>query len=275
MHPAPHGLGTRYGVQTVKGAVLDVRVGATVTAVTVKGKIGADLDPWTGSFAHPDPVELFGAVLAGGLAARGVQLRGEVRRERGPPPGEELFVLRSSLADALVPVNTLSANAVADQVFLATGAAAVGDGTRAGGARATALALERLGVPPAGLVQVDGSGLSRDNRATPRQIAALVDGLLALDPATARAFRESLALAGRTGTLDDRMRGTAAEGRVRAKTGWIRGASALSGVTTTAGGRELVFSILVSYPRELGGLNTNCFKPMHDAIAVLLTELEP
>ncbi len=70
------------------------------------------------------------------------------------------------------------------------------------------------------------------------------------------------------------MKGTAAEGRVRAKTGWVKGASSLSGVVSTLGGREVVFSILVGYPR-VDGLNTRAWKPMQDEICVALTEWTP
>jgi D-alanyl-D-alanine carboxypeptidase/D-alanyl-D-alanine-endopeptidase (penicillin-binding protein 4) len=274
LHPVPHGLRDNLGVTTVAGSVLDVRIGATVSAVTVKGKLGARVDSWVGSFSHPDPVEMFGAVLLGRLREAGVEVDGGIRRTRGAPAGERIATLRSPLVGTLVAVNTHSVNGVADQVFLATGLRALGDASRAGAARATATALDRLGVPDEGLVQVDGSGLSRDDRVTARQVAALVEAALELEDAEAReAFLGSLAVAGRTGTLEKRMGGTVAEGVVRAKTGWIRGASALSGATRTRDGRVLVFSILVGYPRQLPGLNDKCFKPMHDAIAVLLTEL--
>jgi serine-type D-Ala-D-Ala carboxypeptidase/endopeptidase (penicillin-binding protein 4) len=54
-----------------------------------------------------------------------------------------------------------------------------------------------------------------------------------------------LPVAGRSGTLTSRFRGTAAEGTVRAKTGTIIGGVALSGYGTTIGGRAFVFSVLV------------------------------
>ncbi len=274
VHPAPHGLRELYGVDTVQGTELDVRVGATLSAVTVKGELGASIGPWSSSFAHPDPVLLFGHAVAGGLRRHGIELEGEVRRARDVPPGAPLARITSPLVDTLVPINTWSTNSVADQVFLATALAVEGEATRAAGARATARALERLGVQSAGLVQVDGSGLSRDDRATARQISALLDAVLARRDVLARAYRDSLAVAGRSGTLGERMRGTAADGRVHAKTGWIRGASALSGLTTTRAGSDVFFAILVGYPPEASGLNTRCFKPMHDEIATLFTELD-
>ena len=127
----------------------------------------------------------------------------------------------------------------------------------------------RLGVPTAGLVQVDGSGLSRDNRVTARQIAALLDAVVGLGGELSRAYLDSLAVAGESGTLERRMRETPTCGRVRAKTGWISGTSALAGVVETLSGRHLAFSILVDYP-DISGLNTACWKPMADELCAHL-----
>jgi len=159
-----------------------------------------------------------------------------VRRERDVPVGTRLAELRSPLDDILIPINTASVNGVADQLFLALGQAIAGEGTRAGGSDATARALDRLDVPRAGLVQVDGSGLSRLNRVTAHQITSLLRAVLARDPRTAELFLGSLAVAGERGTLEDRMSDTPAEGRVHAKTGWISGAS--GGKNASASGRR-------------------------------------
>ena len=266
--PWGHGLREAFDVSTVaRKKPLVVHVQARGGRATVRGRIPADVTEWNGRFAHPDPVELFGNVLRSRLVAAGIAVEGGVQRERGVPAGREIARLASPLAATLAPINTDSNNAVADQVFFATGDAVMGSGTRAGGGAATVLALERLGVPTAGLVQVDGAGLSRDNRVSARQITALVDAVLGLDAETTEAFLDSLAVAGRTGTLERRMSEIA--GEVRAKTGFIGGTSALSGTVTTADGRELVFSILVDYP-VVAGLNRDVWKRMQDQICIAL-----
>lgn len=275
VHPAPHGLRSRYGVTSIGGSKLDVRVGATVSTVTVRGEIPHSRRDWSAEFSHPDPVAHFGCVLRAQLEKAGIRIRGEVRRTRGVPAGTRLAELRSPVDDTLRPINTDSRNGVADQLFLALGHTLGGGGTRAGGQAATVRALEKLGVPTAGFRQVDGSGLSRDNRVSARQIAALLAAVLAQDGETPRAFLDSLAVAGRRGTLEDRMKGTPAEGRVFAKTGWINGASALSGFAETLDGRRIVFSVLVQYPSEAGGLNRTCFKPMQDEMVRVLVEENP
>lgn len=265
VHPAPHGLRSNYGVAS-SGKRLNVQVGATRTAVTVKGELPAKHAPYLAEFSHPDPVQLFGSVLEARLMRGGIQLHGRLRRERHAPAGESLVALRSSLDDVLVPINTHSRNSVADQLLLALGHALGKGGTLMSGAKVTRRALSELGVPSAGFVQADGSGLSRDNRVTARQLTALIAGVLGRDPETRRVFQASLARNGEPGSLESRLLGEQLAGRVFAKTGWITGASSISGLCLTEAGHELVFSILVSYPAQLGGLNTRCFKPMQDAL---------
>lgn len=278
VHPTPHGLGSRYGVETTRGGPLDVRVGATRSAVTVKGSLAAGDEPFVATFAHPDPVALFGAVLESELRAVGIALEGEIRRERNIAietrlPGP-LAELRSSL-DVLYPtINSDSNNSVADQLFLALGHTVVGRGTRDGALEAVQLALERLGVSTAGWIQVDGSGLSRHNRISAHQVTALLEAVLRGAGEAADLLIDSLAVAGRSGTLAKRLQGTPCEGRIFAKTGWIAGTSALSGVAFPLDGRTLVFSILIDYPPSVGGMNTHCFKPMQDRMCSILVEEE-
>jgi D-alanyl-D-alanine carboxypeptidase/D-alanyl-D-alanine-endopeptidase (penicillin-binding protein 4) len=62
----------------------------------------------------------------------------------------------------------------------------------------------------------------------------------------AAAFRDSLPIAGRDGTLEHRMRGSAAEGRVLAKTGTLNLANALAGYVTTVRGERLAFALFVN-----------------------------
>jgi len=185
-----------------------------------------------------------------------------------------LAVLRTPLAAVLEPINSESNNAVADQLFFALGLAHGGEASRAGAGGAVRAALERLGLGGEAPVQIDGSGLSRQDRISARQLCVLLRGVLGGGERAAGLFRDSLALAGRRGSLASRMGGTPAEGRVRAKTGWIRGTSALSGTVLTLAGERLCFSILVEYPPAVSGLNTHCWKPLGDRICVELVGFE-
>jgi D-alanyl-D-alanine carboxypeptidase/D-alanyl-D-alanine-endopeptidase (penicillin-binding protein 4) len=264
--PRDHGMLENFGVRTLASGGVVVHMQALASGLLVSGTIGAKSGRWSDACAAPDPVALFGSALRAALARRGVLVQGRVRRERGAPAGIAIAHLRSPLADQLTAINTDSTNACADQVFLATAYATSGYGTREAGARATKLALDRLGVPSAGLVQVDGSGLSRADRVSARQMAALIEAVLARDERSAQLYNDSLAVAGRTGTLEKRMRGTPAEGRVHAKTGFIGGTSSLSGIAPAPDGRVFVFSILVNFP-EVDGLNST-WKTMQDALCL-------
>ena len=85
---------------------------------------------------------------------------------------------------------------------------------------------------------VDGSGLSRSDRTSPRDVVALLDGDATATPSFTGSLRGGRAGPARS---QDRMRGTAAQDRCRAKTGTLRDVSALAGYCTTrAGGQRRV-----------------------------------
>jgi len=266
VRPADHGLERKVDVTTgPRRSSLSVAVEARARGVVVRGRIPSDVSEYRASFAYPDPVDLFGHALVGGLARAGVPVRGGLRRERDARGGPRVATLASPVADALVPILRDSHNAVADQLFFATAHQLGLPGDREGGFAATRRALERLSVSTEGFVQRDGSGLSRDDRISPRQLTALLAAVLEGEPRNAELFRAALPVAGESGSLSDRMRSGPARGKVRAKTGFIGGTSALSGLVETEDARTLVFSIQVEYPR-VDGLNTRAWKPMQDAI---------
>ena len=94
-------------------------------------------------------------------------------------------------------------------------------------------------------VIADGSGLSRYNYVSSDALVRILRRMRA-DPRHASGFDEALPVAGRDGTLSRRLAGTAAEGRVRAKTGTVDNARAIAGYVQTAGGETLVFSIVAN-----------------------------
>ncbi len=266
IRPRGHGLPQKIDVRTgAAKSKLDVRVSAVGGTVVVEGSVPANVPEWSCRFAAPDPVELFGGALHHALQAEGIEVAGRVRRERAAvqSTARPLAAISTSLLDVLTPINAHSNNACADQLFFALGNEQFGAGTRAGGRAASLFALEQLGVPDDGFAQVDGSGLSRDNQVSAQQITALLAGVSMRGGRAADALLESMAAPRADGTLDERLEGL--EGRVRAKTGFIGGTSALSGVLEAEAGRRLVFSILVEYP-VVDGLNTKVWKPMQDKI---------
>ena len=115
-----------------------------------------------------------------------------------------------------------------------------------GGFESVQQALTDLGVDANGYRLSDGSGLSRSNLATPR---TLVSTLRSMYHARGHdVFLASLPVAGISGTLQNRMRQTTAQGTVRAKTGTLRGVKALSGYMDHPEYGTLVFSIIANQP---------------------------
>jgi D-alanyl-D-alanine carboxypeptidase/D-alanyl-D-alanine-endopeptidase (penicillin-binding protein 4) len=90
----------------------------------------------------------------------------------------------------------------------------------------------------------DASGLSPANLTTPRALAELLTTMRSRPHGDV--FARTLSVAGQSGSLKGRFRGSAAQGRVRAKTGFIANVYALSGYMTTVSGREYAFSLFVN-----------------------------
>jgi D-alanyl-D-alanine carboxypeptidase/D-alanyl-D-alanine-endopeptidase (penicillin-binding protein 4) len=85
----------------------------------------------------------------------------------------------------------------------------------------------------------------------------------------AAAFRDSLAIAGRSGTLRRRMRGTAAAGRCRAKTGTLNSVSALAGYCDTTRGGHVAFAFLMNRVGAAGA------RQIQDRMTVELARYSP
>ena len=117
--------------------------------------------------------------------------------------------------------------------------------TAAAGRSAAQTILERWGVPAAALIQRDGSGLSRYDYVTPEALVTILTHV-DRDPRLHGPFEASLPIAGRDGSLANRMKDTPAEGNARAKTGSMANVRGLSGYVTSADGEPLVFSILAN-----------------------------
>jgi len=177
------------------------------------------------------------------LKAQGVRVGR--RASVGPTPAgaRELARLPSPTVAQLTRATLLpSDNFYAETLLKAVGARVTGLGTTAAGAAVARRTLGSLGVHPA---IVDGSGLSRADLTSPRQVVELLGALHAMP--IGPAFESTMAIVGRTGTVQTRMRGTAAQGACRAKTGTLRDASALAGVCRTAAGRTVAFAILMNF----------------------------
>ncbi len=176
------------------------------------------------------------------LKRRGVRITGKARKGTAPTGMTPYSEWTSPTFGAIVRLmNQPSDNFIAETLIKGLGAEFGGAGSTAGGGAVMRQTLRRFGITP---TIVDGSGLSRGNRTSPRQVVRLLTGMDSSEAAIA--FDESLAVAGRNGTLNRRMRGTSAQDRCRAKTGTLRDVSALAGFCDTSGGERIAFAFLMN-----------------------------
>ena len=124
--------------------------------------------------------------------------------------------------------------------------------------------LRQAGVGDSDVALNDGSGLSRNDLISANTTTQLLS-FMSKHKYFAQ-FREALPIAGVDGTLRTRMRGTPAEGNVRAKTGSLSSVASLSGYVTTAAGEHLVFSMMLNNYPDASAVRRDSI----DAIAVLL-----
>jgi D-alanyl-D-alanine carboxypeptidase/D-alanyl-D-alanine-endopeptidase (penicillin-binding protein 4) len=183
------------------------------------------------------------------LASRGVTIDGSILRAPAQRPAklDTLATRGTAMSDIVKRVNKSSQNFMAEALDKLCGEAARresgGDASGTSweaGERAAKAFLTRIGVDPAPLRLVDGSGLSRENRVTARLLTDLL-AAMSRHP-HAKAFHDSLPIAGVDGSLRKRL--SDVKGRVQAKTGTIGGVRTLSGYAQTADGRTVAFSIL-------------------------------
>jgi D-alanyl-D-alanine carboxypeptidase/D-alanyl-D-alanine-endopeptidase (penicillin-binding protein 4) len=191
---------------------------------------------------QPDPPRFVATRFRAKLKAVGVVVAGGARAGVAPDRATPLATVWSPpLSSLIAHMNTVSDNYYAETLLKAIGAAYGAGGTTARGAAVVRAFARDLGLRSRA---VDGSGLSYSNAVSPAAVGRLLIG--ALEKPWFQAFYRSLPLAGVSGTLKKRMRGTAAAGRCRAKTGTLRGVSALAGYCRSRSGRRIAFAILMN-----------------------------
>jgi D-alanyl-D-alanine carboxypeptidase/D-alanyl-D-alanine-endopeptidase (penicillin-binding protein 4) len=225
--------------------------------VDVWGHMPADAAPFETELAVHDPAGLFAAFLREALERRRIIVAGPTKtvdsRQRDvvtfdPDRAIEVASVESPpLSEVVFETNKVSQNLYAELLFRTVGRAfgpPDAETTEAAGAAALTRLLSEAGVDTSALAVDDGSGLSRGNYVTPATTVGLLTW--ARKQPFADIFLASLPSAGTDGTLEKRLANTPAAGRVRAKTGTLGDASALSGYLTTRTGREVAFSIMVN-----------------------------
>jgi D-alanyl-D-alanine carboxypeptidase/D-alanyl-D-alanine-endopeptidase (penicillin-binding protein 4) len=275
------------------GAGIIVLNGVTTSAADAVPAVGADRLPGSRRLrlrgtvprgAHAStldvsvdsPTLFFVESLRRALIERGIDVRGQAAdlhdlhpASPAMPRSLKIATHQSPPLSALaVRLMKVSQNQYAETFLktLAVHTAAGGPATAAAGRDVAQHIFETWGVDGSSLIQRDGSGLSRYDYVTADALATILVHLYE-DPAARGPFTASLPAIG-DGTLANRLKGTAADGRVRAKTGSMSNVRAMAGYVDTVDAESIVFAIIANNfdsPPDVINMAT-------DAIVVRLAE---
>jgi serine-type D-Ala-D-Ala carboxypeptidase/endopeptidase (penicillin-binding protein 4) len=251
------------GVVTVQGPLLydasflDDLTGIPEHGITPEsvGRLsGLEID----SGSPSDPAKTAAQDFEDALRKDGISIGNSVVPASVPPGAVQVADFASPTMDDIVQdTNVPSNNYLAEMLLKDVGAQFGGSGSTATGVSVVRQFAAKQGASFNG---ENGSGLTRRNKASPASVVKVLDAMLEVDSkATPEAqsaqerlrdgWVNSLAVAGRTGTVAHRMRGTAAAGNCHLKTGTLDGVSALSGYCFRGGDdadHAVVFSLLMN-----------------------------
>jgi serine-type D-Ala-D-Ala carboxypeptidase/endopeptidase (penicillin-binding protein 4) len=238
--------GRLYGDDTIfdrKRGVLDSNY---ATSVEIGPLSGLDFNSGfagntSSSHFSSDPAKLATQTLDNSMRHSGIRVSPKIALGKTPKGAKSVAVIRSHPLDQIVnTTDVYSDNFFAEMLLKLLGARIGAGGTTAAGTQVTEDFAAEMGSE---IHQVDGSGLTRTNEASPQDVVDLLLGVRKSE--IGEDFIEDLSLAGHEGTTAGRMKGTAAYGRCRLKTGTLTGVSNLSGYCFNQDGKVMVFSTLM------------------------------
>lgn len=243
-------------VNNVKYALKD-----SATAVDVYRERGTNLATVFGTIRDGDSVKTYVTVnnptqysmviLKSVLEKKGIKIGGFAIDIDDVPAGLDYAKLNKIFTHYSVPLNEIikitnknSHNFYAEQILKTIGLETFGLGTAENGIEASREIYQEMGIDPENMTIVDGSGVSRLNLVTPRQVVSLLNFMYKsnLFPN----FYNSLPIAGIDATLGTRMKNTKAQSNVRAKAGFIEMVRSLSGYVHTGDNEPVAFTIIAN-----------------------------
>jgi D-alanyl-D-alanine carboxypeptidase/D-alanyl-D-alanine-endopeptidase (penicillin-binding protein 4) len=214
------------------------------------------------------PAKAYLDALKDALVRKGITVDAGVRDSILPTPMkmDTIFAFTSlPLRDILPAFMKKSQNQLGEILLRTIGLERAGIGAADSARKIVEQQLLAWGVQPDGFVIRDGSGLSDLDLLAPETIVRVLDRIQR-DTAFA-VYYNAMPIAGVDGTIDKRMRGTPAQGNVRAKTGTLSKARSLSGYVTAADGERLIFSVLANNTTTPGSVVTGVADQIGAALA--------
>lgn len=245
----------------------------TRTQFTARGRLKSSVDTLT--YVYPDQREAYLAALSEALRSRGIVVAGGELGTVSPRAADNtmsstpLFTIHSPPLRAILPaLEKPSQNQIAEILYKTLGLEKTGVGSADSGRVVLERQLAAWGAAPDGYLIRDGSGLSRYGYLSPETLVRVLDRVRA--DSAFHVFYDALPIAGLDGSLRNRMKGTAAAGKVHAKTGSVANARSLSGYALTADNHTLIFSLLANnWITSQAAVDS-----VHNRIAVMLASLE-
>ncbi len=220
--------------------------------IQVKGSIPSSMEVKRFYRQVPDPVLYAGNILKEFMEREGVKFRGKVRAGKTPENAKIVQTFTSPpLSEVLRYLNKYSNNFVAEMLLKTLGAQVKGEpGTSAKGLEAVKEFAADIGMDLSKLEIVDGSGLSRKNRMTARELGKVLDWAFH-DAEIFPEYASSLPVSATDGTIRRRLKNPKTAQRIRGKTGLLDGVTALAGYMFPLGGKPIGYVLFVNGP---GGL---------------------
>lgn len=249
-----------------------IEIGRDLSQPTLKvsGQLRIGSTPAPYEVAVPNPNERFLRRFVRSLNQAGITIgRSSVSDQATRSTGIEIARIDSQpLSELIKQANQFSDNLYAEVLLRTLGTQNSSNGTvLEKGISALIVELNRLGIDKTEVELSDGSGLSRQNWITP---IALVKILLAISQQPeAQFFRDSLSIAGVSGTLQGRFQDSPAKGITRAKTGTLTGATALSGYIDPPNYESIAFSLIINQAPDVAPIQRSAI----DEIVGLLARL--
>ena len=230
---------------------IDVYRDRGTNLITVSGTIKENSDTVRTFCTVNNPTQFAMVVLKNVLESKGIKVTGsamvvgELPKPIDYRQTELLFINSSTpLREIVKVVNKNSQNFYAEQILKTIGLEAEHYGTRENGIEAELDVFKEMGINTDGILLADGSGLSRLDLVTPRNFVSLLSYMFKSNFFIP--FYNSLPIAGVDGTLGTRLKNTRAEGRVRAKTGYLTTVRSLCGYAFTGDNEPIAFSIIAN-----------------------------
>ncbi|MFN7987076.1 MAG: D-alanyl-D-alanine carboxypeptidase/D-alanyl-D-alanine-endopeptidase [Thermoanaerobaculia bacterium] len=248
-HPFLMSLAGRVTTYQGAGAQVGVSRRAGSGTVVATGVVGSRRT-WSGDVTVVDPPLYLASAFTKVLREEGIAVNGspEVRAE--PPAGRDAFRVLHVHETPILPVvsvcNKRSHSFFAEQILKTLGAERRGRGTWANGLAEVDEFLRSLGLDPARYRIADGSGRSRENRASASAYLAFLQAL-ATRWRHFPVYEPTLAVTGdMDGSLRHRMLGADTRGKVFAKTGNIAGVVTLAGYVEARSGQRYAFALFAN-----------------------------